>query len=53
MLKGGQKFNNTQVTKEDITKFDEEINQILKPFNVFFIILRTRIVNMLSMVESS
>lgn len=29
----GKKYNNTKVEQKDLSKFDDEINRLFKPFN--------------------
>ena len=46
MPQPGQKYNSTKVKKEEMDKFDEELLEILKPYNVRLLLFRTQIVTM-------
>lgn len=34
MPEAGKKFNNTRVEKKDLSRFDEELNKLITPYNV-------------------
>ena len=45
MPEAGKKFNNTRVEKKDLSRFDEELNKLITPYNVNNWLFRILIVN--------